>query len=595
MKLYFALIDLMNGRERVAFYWLQFLLLFTAVLQVIGIASIAPFISMVSNPRAIENNIVISVIYNNLSFSSIDQFLIVYAIAVVALIVIGNSISSIALWLLFKFSVLVGASLQRRIYNNYIDNDFMFFAMDNSNRLVSVITQEIPRYVYMVLQPMLNLISQSFVALIIISGLFYIDPLASSVSALIICGIYVFIYVFIRNKVVSAGDALSEVNCKKLMLLYESIAGIKEVKLLGNEKWYKDSVDKITSKGMDSSAFIGMAGDLPKFIVETGVFAAILFFAVYLLSVYGSDGKALSILSLYAMAGYKILPAAQTIYKSASLIKANGAIMLELKDELDRSNPYAKSSANFSTESGFEIGDIVLDDVSFKYPKAQDNAVSSLNIKIPKCTVTSFVGGSGAGKSTTVDLLLGLLEPTSGKFYVGGREINKFNVRAWQKKIGYVPQSIFLLDDSIKKNIAFGIQDDEIDNVKLKKAAKLAQLDQFIKKLPGGYDYKVGERGAMISGGERQRLGIARALYKEPDIIIFDEATSALDTFTEEKILKVIRSLAIDKTIIMIAHRISTVVSSDQIFVFNSGKIVEKGSFSELRENSIYFEKLLNP
>jgi ATP-binding cassette, subfamily B, bacterial PglK len=595
MNFYKSLLKLMTPKERGAFYLLQFLFLVTAALQVAGIASIAPFISMVSSPQIIENNLLIKNIYDFLSFGSINDFLMAYAVAVVILIFFGNSVSSFSLWLLFKFSILVGAGLQRRIYNNYIDNDFMFFAMNSSNRLVSVITQEIPRYVYMVLQPMLNLFAQSFVAVIIIFGLFYADPLIASLSVIIVCAIYAFIYLFVRKKVVIAGAVLMEVNQQKLTLLYESIAGIKEVKLLGNEEWYKAEVDKVTKKGLNSLAFIGMAGDLPKFIVETVVFSAILFFAIYLLSVHGPNGKALSILSLYAMAGYKILPAAQTIYKSISEIKANGILILELKDELDKSKPNADSKESISSNSNFEVGDIIMDNIYYRYPTAENNAISALTIKIPKFTVTSFVGGSGAGKSTTVDILLGLLEPTSGKLFVGDQEINRTNVRAWQKKIGYVPQSIFILDDSIKKNIAFGIPDDIIDHEKLEKSIKLSQLDQFIKRLPDGYNHKVGERGAMLSGGERQRIGIARALYKEPDIIIFDEATSALDTVTEERILKVIRALSFEKTIIMIAHRISTVVNSDQIFVFHNGKIVENGSFYELRDNSLYFKKLLNP
>jgi len=591
MKFYFGLLDLIGPIFRKKLLLLQLVFFFTAVLQVAGIASIAPFIAIISAPETIQENSILSYLYSAYNFDSTSSFLICYALMVISLLLVGNSISALSLWKLFDFSIRLGADIQRKIYNNYLGNNFEFFASNNSNRLISQFTQEIPRFVYTVVQPMLELISQSIVGIIIVSGLFYLDYKLALIATCLIGFTYLGIFATVRRKVVKYGYKLTELNQRKLLILDESIAGIKEVKLLGNEEYYKKELNAVTEEGLSSASYISLAGDIPKFVVETLIFSAILALAIYILLTKGSNGSALSVLSLYAMAGYKLLPAAQSIYKAVSLIKANGMVIFEIADEMKKSNLRAQVAP--IAESPIEMGEITFDDVSYTYPNASSAALSHCQFTIKENRITAFVGASGAGKSTAVDILLGLLSPENGVVNVGLDQLSDETLRAWRSKVGYVPQSIFLLDSSIEKNIAFGVPDHEIDREKIIEAAKLANMHDFICQLPENYEFQVGERGAKLSGGQKQRIGIARALYKNPSVIVFDEATSALDNATEQQILNEIHKISLNKTVIMIAHRLSSIESSDDIIFFCNGSVKSTGTFSELLVSSPDFESLI--
>lgn len=579
-------------------YLLQVFFLFSALFQVGGIASISPFIAVISNPSIVETNSILASLYLAMGATNLEEFLVYFAVLIAGVILLSNLIASYSLWLLFKFAVSVGSELQSRLYSSYLSNEYTFFTMNNSATLIANLTQQIPRFVYMVLQPVLQLISQAFIVVIIIIGLLIVDPVLAMCSFLVIGGVYSAIYWTVRKRVVSAGDTITNINKIKLLLLNESIAGVKEVKLLGIEQWYIKEFKEAAERGLKASAYIGLAGDLPKFIVETTVFIAILVLAVYLFTFYGTDGQAMSILSFYAMAGYKILPAAQTIYKSTSSLKANGQVIGILHRELSnaekhRSEPGALSIP-LSNKAVFTSLKIQLDCIDYRFPGKDTYALKKLSLIIPEYGFVSFVGASGAGKSTAVDILLGLLTPVNGKLIVGDVEINKGNVSEWQSNLGFVPQHIFLLDDSIKKNIAFGSPVGDIDLERVKMAARRAHISEFVEQLPLGYDTMVGERGGQLSGGQRQRIGIARALYQEPSVLIFDEATSALDTVTEKNILNELTQLARSTTIIMIAHRLSTVINSDSIYVFDKGEIVGQGSYDELSKENEYFRLLMS-
>lgn len=572
---------------------LQLLFLAAAILQVASVAAIPPFITMLNEKGIIHSNQVLSWAYGVLGFTNDTNFIIAYAAGATGLILAANCISGFSTWKLLKTSMNLGAYIQRTIFNNYLENDYSFFALNNSSRLISQITQEVPRMIYMVVQPILNLISQFFIAALIILGLFAVNFKIALVALIIVSAVYFVIFKVIRKKVVENGYKISDLNKKKLKVLNESIAGIKEVKMRCNEDRYMQELDSLTLKGLNASAYIILAGDLPRFIVETIIFSAILALSIFIILTMGSTSSALSIVSLYAMAGYKLLPAAQTIYKSYSLIKANGMVVLELSDEIERSEQY-KSSIDVLGDKPVEIDDICFENVSYRYPNSESHAVEGCSFEIKKRQVTAFVGSSGAGKSTCVDLLLGLLTPSEGAISVRGTHIDRSNLRSWRSKIGYVAQDIFLLDGTIRENIAFGEPPELIDETRLIEAAKMANIHEFIIGCEGGYDFSVGERGAKLSGGQKQRIGIARALYRDPKVIVFDEATSALDNITEHNILRDIQKLAETKTIVMIAHRLTTVKNADNIILFENGTVIDQGNFNALSENSEPFIKLLH-
>ncbi len=589
-----ALPVLLTRAQKRDFILLQGLFLVSAFVEVAGIASIAPFIALLSNPEIIETNAIVNGIYTELAFKTVNEFFLAFAALIMVAISLSNFISGFTMWRLFIFSMKVGSDLQTTIYKNYIHNEFVFFSMHNSSRLISTITQEVPRFVYNVVQPLCELISKLFVVLIILVGLIYIDILMAFLAFSIVGGTYLFIFKILRWRLVAHGNTITVVNDKKIKLLNESLGGIKEVKLLGTEDWYEAQVRDANLTVLRSGAFISLAGDIPRFIVETATFLAILFLALYLLYNSGSPSEVISVLSLYAMAGYKLLPSMQTIYKSFSLIKANGGLVPQLVDEVANS-AFAKENKSGVGEDSRPIkpGKIILENVSYRYPEASDDALKNVSLTIEKNTITSFVGSSGAGKSTAVDVILGLLIPDQGELIVGDTVVTKSNVKSWQKHLGYVPQSIFIVDDTITANIAFGIPPETIDIERVKHAAKLANIDAFIEALPEKYDFQVGERGSQLSGGQRQRVGIARALYHNPEIIIFDEATSALDSVTESQIMKEIKKLSSFKTIIMIAHRLSTVINSDKIIYFTNGSIADTGTYKELLAGNKEFASLV--
>ena len=584
-------LKLLEQKHRKQLMRLQLVFLIGATLQILSIASMAPFIALISDAGAFSENQLFNSIISFLDLDSRLDILIFFATLVVSLILVNNCYSAIALRYLFKYSVDVGLEIQSRLYRNYVHQPYIFFSKNSSPQLIANITSEVPRFVYMVVQPILHIASELFVALLIIMVLIYVDPIMAIATAVFIGSIYILIYRTIRNRVQRNGELISKVAKKKIKVLNESIGGIKEIKMLGAEEIYRKELYKTTASGLNASAFNALAGDLPRFIVETCVFGAILILAIFLILKFGDSTTTMSVLSLYVMAGYKLMPAIQTIYKSVACIKANGGVAAKLFNEISRTNNYVIYPDKQAAEI-FDSLELSLDKISYRYPDTNSDALKNINIEIKQNTVVAFVGASGAGKSTIVDILLGLLSPTTGSISVGGQKIDENTVRNWQSLIGYVPQDIFLLDDSIKNNIAYGVPESQIDFERVISAAKKAKIHEYICGQKDGYDFVVGERGIQLSGGQVQRIGIARALYHNPRYIIFDEATSALDTLTERSIIEEVLSLKSSANIIMIAHRLSTVLNADKIFYLNDGTIEDSGTFEELKIKNANFGKL---
>ncbi len=608
-KLFLLLTE--SGRKKVVL--LQLLFVVSAVMQVAGVGSIAPFIAVISDPDLVNTNPVFSGLYVFVRAETRIEFILRLALIVMFLIALGNLLAALSMWFLNKVSIEVGLSIQKKMLQEYLKNDYVFFTRVNSSRLTSVISQEIPRFIYMVLQPLLNITSQVFVFIIIVIGLIYLNPFLAAISLTVILAIYLLIYQVIKPRLLYHGNVISKNNSKKIRSLNECIEGIKFVKLKRLEKKYIDALERINMKTLGSSAFIGLAGDIPRFVVETIIFICILILSLYLVKVYGDSGEVVTILSLYAMAGYKLLPAVQVIYKSASLIKANGAIVDELIDEfgLSEEEGYdAKANLKLTpgnvissriTCSGYEQGErfgksspIILRNVSYAYSTDVKNVLDGVSITISENGITAIVGASGAGKSTLVDILLGLLKPSSGIVCIGGQKLDGEVLDDWQKIIGYVPQTVFLLDDTIRRNIAFGVNETEIDNARIQLVSKLACLDDFISQLPGKYDYIVGERGGLLSGGQIQRIGLARALYSNPKILFLDEATSALDNRTESQVMEKIKSISKDIIVIMIAHRSTSISWADNVIYLENGKVKCKGLYADLIEKSKDFKDFMS-
>jgi ABC-type multidrug transport system fused ATPase/permease subunit len=330
-------------------------------------------------------------------------------------------------------------------------------------------------------------------------------------------------------------------------------------------------------------------GQLPRYAVETIAFSLILLLAIYLLGKGSGMGELLPVLGLYAFAGYRLMPALQQVFAGFALMRNSQASLDAVMADLQ---PRADSQAATRRERIPIKESVELAEARYQYPGAAAWALQPVTLRIPRNSSVALVGATGCGKTTVVDLLMGLLHPTGGCLRVDGVEVGEHNVRAWQRSIGHVPQQIFLCDDTIARNIALGLPDGELDRARVEQAARIARLHEFVAGLPKGYDTMVGDRGIRLSGGQRQRIGIARALYDDPDLLVLDEATSALDNVTENAVFEALQALAGRKTIVMVAHRLTTVRSCNLVCVMEHGRIVERGSYDELMRSSQRFRSL---
>jgi len=581
---------LLNKEQKTKMLLLQIFFLISALVQVIGVASIAPFIGIMSNPESIHSNALLKTLYEISKVNSDQSFIIFFAIASIVMIFTSNLVSAITLWLLLKFSISIGSNLQFTLYNSFLNRDYLFHKSTNYTQQITTISQETPRFVYMVLQPYLLLCSNAFIAAIILSGLLLLNPAIAFASALVIGGAYTVTYWFTKKSLIRHGRVLTEKYEAVQSILSESFIGIKDIKLNTLENKYSEIYKKANFSGLKSAAFIVLAGDIPKFAIETISFGAILIFAIVLLLAKGNDGSVVAILSVYAIAGYKLLPTMQQIYKSIASMSGNGSVVAELREHLQN---YVFKPDPSDTTPLESINQINLLEICYKYPSSESAVITGINVEFNKGQLNTIAGPSGSGKSTLADIMLGLLYPLSGVIKIDGATLAEKTVRNYQHSIGYVPQHIFILDDTVVANVAFGIEKDQIDLKKVTRALQQANAMEFVEKLPLGLNSSLGQDGKLLSGGQRQRIGIARALYRDNKVLILDEPTSALDIESEFELMMLLDKLKKDVLIIVISHRPAAIKLSDKICMLESGKMLAQGSYSELMQSNKHFQELM--
>ncbi|MDA8632049.1 ABC transporter ATP-binding protein/permease, partial [Litoricolaceae bacterium] len=440
--------------------------------------------------------------------------------------------------------------------------------------------------------PLMSLIAQSAVAMALLILLIIIDPmLALSVGAVLGLA-YAAIFAVISGWLKRLGQARIEANKERFTAVSEAFGAAKEVKVGGLEQVYIHRFAKpaeIYAKGQATAQVIVQ---LPRFALEAVAFGGMLLVILYLMAKSGSFASALPIIALYAFAGYRLMPALQQVYGSFTQLRFVGPALDAVYQELSNLQTADAQRDQLSPLPLTQA--ITLNHVSYRYPNAPQPALKDIDLTIPVHTRIGFVGATGSGKTTTVDVILGLLEPHEGALKIDGQLITAANCRQWQRAIGYVPQHIYLADDSVASNIAFGVNAEEIDQQAVEWAAKIANLHEFVvKDLSKGYATTVGERGVRLSGGQRQRIGIARALYHNPQVLILDEATSALDNLTEQVVMEAVDNLDHDITIILIAHRLSTVRQCDQIYLLERGEVKAQGTFEELTQANEQFRLMV--
>ncbi len=597
-KLIKELISLLTPVQRRRLLRLQFLVMIMSFAEIAGIASIAPFMAIVSDMSRLEGTGKLAQIYSASGFSTPSDFLFWMGLAVLAVLVCGGVFSMVTTWRLLVYGQAVGEQISSRLFRYYLGQPWLFHATHSSSLLHKQITQEASRVTSGIIQPLMQLNAKFVLASLMSLAIFIYNPLVALAGLLIFGSAYVVLYRFVRKRLTRNGKEISAVQSERFKLLSEGFGGIKDVLLLGRQGLYVDRFEKANKRYTRSLAGNQAMSQVPRYAMELVAFGSVILLVLYLLKVNdGNFGEVVPVLAVYALAGMKLLPAFQQMYSSFSQIKGSMASFEAIRTPLRESYHQALQEENRTVSAPVAEKlpvkhGVRLKEVQFSYPGKQTPALQGLDLYIPARKMVGLVGASGSGKSTTIDLLLGLIASDSGTLLVDDVAVAQENVRAWQNSIGFVPQSIFLADCSIRENIAFGLASKQIDNDKIARAVRLAHLEELVATLPEGLETRVGERGVQLSGGQRQRIGIARALYEDAEVLVLDEATSALDGLTEKMIMDAINDFSGQKTIIMIAHRLATVKQCDVIYFMSEGRVVDQGTFEELLKRNEVFRRM---
>ena len=574
LNLYQKIWTLLNPHEKKQAMLLLFLMILMAFLEVLSVGSVMPFLSVLGNPETIETNEYLNAAYTYLNFEDKDAFLMFLGLFTLFVLLASAAVRSVTSYAKFRFSNLRRHSLGQKLLRKYLHQPYSFFLSRNSSDVSKVILSETDLAIGQALLPSLNLLTYAILSVALIGFLVAVDPVLALILTAIIGGFYVVMYATVRKYLTRIGQKRNKANFQRFKITSETLGGIKELKVLGREKIYLDNFTKPSYEFSHYQSINQTLGDVPEFLVEVIAFGALLAMAMYALASDGADvGSLLPVLGLYALGALKLKPAVNHIYRSIATMKFGASAIDNIINDLKGSEQSVDIQNNQKRLTLKEK--LTLKDIIFTYPNTSQPARQDINIEIKANTTVGIIGTTGAGKSTLVDIILGLLHHTSGEITIDNEELNQDNIRQWQNAIGYVPQSIFLADDTIASNIAFGIEKEAIDMTQVEQVAKMAQVHEFVSKLESGYDTIIGERGVRLSGGQRQRLGIARALYHNPELLVLDEATSALDNETEAEVIKAIDNMSGSKTIIMIAHRLSTVERCDKIIKLEDGEIID--------------------
>lgn len=589
MSIIKKLLYMLTPFERKRAFLLLMLILIMATLEMIGVASILPFISVLTNPNLIETNYILNSMFTYFSVFGVEnhqQFLIALGIIVFILLLTSLTIKVITIYFQIRFIQLVQHSISKRLIEIYLSQPYSWFLNHHSADFGKKILHEIGMVMGSGIGPLIELVARSAVTITILSLLIITNPKLTLIVGFTLGFSYFAIFKLSKSYISRLGEERLKSNEKRFISISEAFGAIKEIKIGGLEQTYVNRFSNPNlsmAKNLASSATIE---SLPRFFVEAVSFGGIILLILYLMILTGNFNEILPIISLYAFAGYRLIPSLQVIYSSFTKFNYAGPSVDQIFNDLMNLNkiPLSKNNNNLDLKK-----EIYLNNISYDYPESSKTALKNISLKIDLNTTVGFVGSTGSGKTTTADIILGLLEAQKGSLEVDGKIITKENSRNWQKSIGYVPQFIFLSDDSISANIAFGIEPKNIDQEAVEKAAKIANLHEFvINELPNKYQSTIGERGVRLSGGQRQRIGIARALYNSPKVLILDEATNALDMQTEQAVMDAVNNLNKSMTIILIAHRLNTLKKCNKIYMFDKGEIKSECSYEQminLREN----------
>jgi len=587
MKTFKKLLFLLTPHERKRAGLLLIMIVIMAFLDMIGVASILPFMAVLTNPGLIETNNILNIMFQASSIFGVEndqQFLFILGFFVFAFLITSLIFKALTSSAQVRLTQRLEYNIGKRLIEGYLHQSYSWFLNRHTADLGKNILSEAGGIVANGISPLMELISKFIVTITLISLLVIVDPKLTLIIGLSLGGAYGFIFYFIRSSLDRLGKERLKNNQLRFTAISEAFGAVKEIKVGGLEQTFIKFFTK-PSKGFTrnqgSSQILAL---IPRFVLEAFAFGGVLLMILYVIAQKGSFNNALPILSLYIFTAYRLLPALQQIYASFTQLTFVGHSLDSLTDDLKNLKPFNENQDQGVMSLNKTIS---LKNINYNYPNTSRTALKDINLIIPLKSTVGLVGVTGSGKTTTVDIILGLLEAQKGTLEVDGKIITKQNSRSWQRSIGYVPQHIYLSDDTVASNIAFGVEPKDIDQEAVEKASKIANLHDFvIDELPKQYQNIIGENGVRLSGGQRQRIGIARALYHNPKVLILDEATSALDNKTEQVVMDAVQNLNKKITIILIAHRLNTVKNCDTIFKLDKGKLVGQGTYEELTINN---------
>jgi ABC-type multidrug transport system fused ATPase/permease subunit len=555
------------------------LMLATSFAEVLSIGALLPFLTILTAPQNLMSIPIVNALIGALGVTHSSNLLLLITIAFGFASVLAGAMRLLLLWASTKLSFGIGADLSMSVYERTLYQPYQVHLSRNSSEIVNAIATKTSSVITTILM-VLNLISSVVILVVILSALIFISPV---VAFLVLGGfglIYLFINLLTRARRISDSQSMAQESTKVIQILQEGLGGIRDVLLDGTQALHCQvyrKADAALRSAQGRSLFISQS---PRYAVEALGMVLIAAFAYFLSQQPGGVGTALPVLGALALGAQRLLPVLQQAYASWSTIQSGEASFADTMDLLEQPLP-SVIDRNSSQIISFKES-IRLSQLSFRYGLQSPWVLKDINLEILKGSRIGLIGITGSGKSTLVDIFMGLLPPSEGAFEIDGQRISVSNIRAWQKHIAHVPQSIFLSDSSIEENIAFGVSKDQLNRELVRESARQAQIADVIESWPMQYKTMVGERGVRLSGGQRQRIGIARALYKRADIILFDEATSSLDSETEEAVMQSIEGLSRELTLILVAHRFSTLKNCTQIVELSSGRINRIFSYQDL-------------
>jgi len=590
MTIYGKLVILLNARQRSELLRLVVLVCAMALLDMVGVAAIFPFLAVLADPDIIASSAVLSGLYGAFGFQSDASFLLFLGVAVFTLVMVGIGVRALSFYLITRFNRGVVQHLALALLQRYLGRPYEWYLNRNSSETGKMILSEATYVVNRAIAPAIRLVANSLVALALVALLLYVEPVGAAVAALFLGGSFTLIYRFADRWLGRIGEDRLRAAGERMQITQEAMLGIKMIKLRALEGEVIERFRGPSNRIAKHQATIQLISDLPHYFMEAVCFGGMLIFVLWLMGSGGSVQAALPIIGAFAFAGLKLMPLAQSIFRDAASLHAHASSVDAMIAELDGASDRQGSKASGRLSLNRQLR---LEGISYRYPDTERSTLRDISLTIERFQSVGFVGTTGAGKTTLIDIVLGLLAPQAGRLSVDGVTVDGDNRAAWQQSIGYVPQTIFLADDTIAANIAFGVKPSSIDPAQVERVSRLACLHEHVQTLEKGYGTRVGEGGVKLSGGQRQRIGIARALYHEPDLIFFDEATSALDAVTERSVMQAMGTLQGRKTIVIVTHRLTAVRGCDKIVVLKDGAIAAQGSFDELSDGNREFQALL--